>query len=187
MKDVRKITTAALVTLLFALALMVILGKFPGVWTSSTADTSWDSRAILARFAGVKVREVDASNADLIFSFDLDNTTDSDYKLTKGPNAVIMSHLKSDGSFSSEQQINLNSSIFIPARNRTRIALDITRPFDWPSQPDAASDAKFRQLVAGQVADLEGFVLFDQTARYQINLPGGWSEPRQISEAVANR
>jgi hypothetical protein len=65
--------------------------------------------------------------------------------------------------------------------------LDVVRPFQWPIQQDGLADAKFRQLVAGQVSDLEGFVLFDQSTRYQINLPGGWPQLQQVSEATANR
>jgi len=184
--DGKKVGIGALSAIVFVFALIVILRNSPGAQTSATRAASWNSRAIQARFSGVKVREVDPANADLIFSFDLDNTTDADYQLAKGPNVVIMSRLKSDGSFSSEQPVNLNSSIFVPAGNRTRIALEIVRPFEWPAQQDAASDAKFRQLVAWQVADLDGFVLFDQTTRYQIDLPGGWPELQQVSEAAAH-
>jgi hypothetical protein len=41
---------------------------------------------------------------------------------------------------------------------------------------DAASQMKIRQLVADETADLGGFVLFDQSTRYQIELPGSWTE-----------
>jgi len=187
MIDEKKVGIGVLSTVVVVLALLLFLRKPSPVQSPSTRAASWNSAAIQGRFSGVKVREVDTDNADLIFSFDLDNTTDSDYQLAKGPNVVIMSRLKSDGSFSSEQQINLNSSIFVPARNRTRITLDVVRPFEWPGQHDGLADAKFRQLVAGQVADLEGFVLFDQSTRYQINLPGGWPQLQQVSEAAANQ
>jgi hypothetical protein len=29
--------------------------------------------------------------------------------------------------------------------------------------------------------------LFDQSTRYQINLPGGWPQLQQVSEAAANQ
>jgi len=35
---------------------------------------------------------------------------------------------------------------------------------------------RIRELVAGEVVGLEGFVLFDQGTRYQIDLPGAWPE-----------
>jgi hypothetical protein len=35
---------------------------------------------------------------------------------------------------------------------------------------------RIRELVAGEVAGLEGFALFDQGTRYQIDLPGAWPE-----------
>ena len=187
MVDGKKAGIAFLLLVVLVLALMLMKRRTPAPPSSATRATTWNAGAIQGKYSGVKVREVDAENADLVFSFDLDNHTDDDYQLAKGPNVVIMSRLKSDGSFSSEQQVNLNTSVFVPARNRTRIALEVVRPFEWPAQQDAAADAKFRQLVAGQVADLDGFVLFDKNTRYQINLPGGWPQLQQVSEAGAQQ
>jgi hypothetical protein len=87
-----------------------------------------------------------------------------------------MRRLKSSGSLSSEKQVTLNSGAFVPARNRTRIEIGITQPFRWPSRMDAAGQMRIRELVAGEVADLGGFALFDQGTRYQIDLPGAWPE-----------
>jgi len=117
------------------------------------------------------VREIDPTHADVLLFYDLENKTDADYQLSSGPNVVIMSRLAADGSLSSDRPVNLESSAFVPARNRTRITLELTRAFNWPAQKDASADQGFRQLVAGQTSGLTGFVLFDQTARYRIDLP----------------
>ena len=141
----------------------------------------WNSGAVQSTFAGVQVREVDAAHATLVFFYDLDNNTDTDYRFAKGASTVVMTRLKSNGSLSSEEPIELDNSVFLPARNRTRIALQVTRPFNWPSGlPEAQigpiNQVKFRQLVADEVANLSGFAMFDQATHFQIELPGGWQE-----------
>jgi len=117
----------------------------------------------------------------VIFFYDLDNLTDSDYRLASGPTVVIMSRLQPGGSLSSDQQISLDSAAFVPAKNRTRIALEINHAFAWPAQRDAAAERQLRQFVAEQVAGLKGFVLFDQATRYQIEL--ATSSPSLPTEA----
>ena len=151
------------------------------VQTLAAPAPVWNSSAIQSSFAGVQVKEVDATHAALIFSYDLDNNTDTDYRLAKGPATVVMTRLKSSGSVSSAEPVELDSSVFLPARNRTRIAVEITRNFNWPSglpgaQIGPVNQEKFRSLVAQEVANLSGFVVFDQATHFQIDLPGGWQE-----------
>jgi hypothetical protein len=119
----------------------------------------------------VRVKEIDPTHAAVLLFYDLDNKTDTDYRLANGPDVVIMSRLESDGSLVSDQQVTLDSAAFVPARNRTRVAVEMSRPFDWPRQNDAVAESQFRQLVAAQISGVEGFVVFDRAARYQIELP----------------
>jgi hypothetical protein len=148
----------------------------------------WNSSAIQSSFAGVQVKEIDATHAKLIFSYDLDNATDTDYQVATGPTTVVMTRLKSNGSVSSEQPVALDNSVFLPARNRTRIAVEIIRNFNWPAQLPGTqigpvNQEKFRSLVSQEVGNLSGFVLFDQATHFQIELPGGWQElqPRVVA------
>jgi hypothetical protein len=151
------------------------------VQTSAAPAPVWNSSAIQSSFAGVQIKEVDATHAALIFSYDLDNNTDADYRLAKGPATVVMARLKSSGSVSSAEPVELDNSVFLPARNRTRIAVEMTRNFNWPTglpgaQIGPVNQEKFRSLVAQEVANLSGFVVFDQATHFQIELPGGWQE-----------
>jgi hypothetical protein len=152
------------------LALILVLVKFQGARLFAGRANGWNSRAIESTLAGVRVREVDSTHADVVFLYDLENRTDSDYRLSSGPNVVIMSRLQPSGSLSSDQQVSLDSAAFVPAKNRTRISLRVNHPFDWPAQRDTAAERQLRQFVADEVAGLQGFVLFDQATRYQIEL-----------------
>jgi|SRR5580692_9529175 hypothetical protein len=176
------------------LAIVIVFGlpRFPRqerAVQQRPQPSPWNSGAIQSTFAGAQVQEVDATHAMLEFFFDLDNNTDADYRFAKGAGTVVMTRLKSDGSLSSEEPIELNNSVFLPARNRTRIALQVTRPFNWPTglpagQIGPVNQVKFRQLVADEVAKLSGFVMFDTATHFQIELPGGWQELQQPASAA---
>jgi hypothetical protein len=161
------------------LALIVLFAKFPGARFFAGRANGWNSSAIESTLAGVRVREVDPAHAAVVFLYDLDNRTDTDYRLASGPNVVIMSRLQPSGSLSSDQQVSLDSAAFVPAKNRTRISLEVSHPFDWPAQRDAAAERQLRQFVADEVSGLQGFVLFDQESRYQIELATTSPEPQR--------
>ena len=169
---------AAACGLLVGLAWM--LGKFSRGWLSAAEATPWNSKAIGATLAGIQVKEVDSAHAAVVFFYDLDNKTDRDYRLANGPGVVIMSRLRSNSSLVSNDQTSPSSAAFVPARDRTRIALAVARPFDWPAHRDAVAEGEFRQLAASQVAGLAGFVLFDQADRYQIELPAASANDEQV-------
>ncbi len=159
----------------FACALLVtfalLLGRFTRARSAASPVAPWNLAAMQATPAGIQVRELDSAHATIIFSYDLENKTDQDYRLANGPNVVIMSRLRFGGSLVTNEQASLSSTAFVPARNRTRIALAVTRPFPWPAQRDAAADEAIRQLVTGEVDSFSGFVVFDQASRYEIELP----------------
>ena len=153
--------------------------------TPAGPANAWNSSAIQSKLAGIRVKEIDPAHAAVVFFYDLDNRTDTDYRLSSGPNVVIMSRLEPSGSLSSDQQINLDANAFVPAKNRTRIGIEMSRAFAWPVTRDASAERQFRQLVADQVAGLEGFVLFDQTTRYEIDLAAA-SPEMQVEPATTS-
>jgi hypothetical protein len=179
MRAWKKIGVMVLAACAFALALLVIVvgprlaRRDPPV---EQVVAPWNSRAIKGSPAGIRVQELDPTHAAVIFLYDLDNQTDIDYRLAKGPGIVIMSRLKSGGTLSGDEQIALDSAAFVPARNRTRIALEVTHLFNWPGQRSAYAERTFDQLVTGDVAGVAGFVLFDQLNRYEIDFPAAWPE-----------
>lgn len=146
----------------------------------------WNSRAIAGSFAGIRVREADSGDAAVAFLYDLDNQSGTDYSLTTDSKLIVMGRLKSTGSLSPEGQYRLASAVFLPAGNRTRVTLEMTEPFRWPGQMDAAAEAQFRKMVDRSVADLGGFVIFDPATHYQIELPGSWPAVADTAAVVQN-
>jgi hypothetical protein len=186
MTDLRKLGVAVF-ALGFVLVGLPIAASRLNAQPTAQSSEPWNLHAMEASLAGVRVHEVDGSNAALVFLYDIENKTANDYELTKGPSVVILSRLKSSGSLSSERPVALSSSAFVPARNRTRIELEVRHPFAWPSRMDAKAEDRIRDLVAGEIADLDGFVLFDESTRYQIALPGAWPAVQKSVSAPDHR
>jgi hypothetical protein len=144
----------------------------------------WKQGTVSAGYVGSQLREIDKTRSSLIISYDLENNTDSDYRLADGPGVVILSRLKSDGSFSQEQPIRLSYPVFLPAWQHARLAIEITQPFNWPSEDDAAYLDKMRNFVRQRLENVGGFVLFDQTKHWQLELPSGWDQLQDTPPAT---
>jgi hypothetical protein len=170
----KKIGVLGLVACAVLLVLMLAAGKSTRSSPPAKQAPPWNSQAIESIPAGIRVQEIDPTHATVVFLYDLDNKTDTDYHLAKGPNVVVMSRLKSGGTLSADEPITLDSAAFVPARNRTRIALEVSHPFNWPGQKTTYAERQFDQLVTGDVSAATGFVLFDQTNRYEIDFPAAW-------------
>jgi len=141
----------------------------------------WNANAIRGNFAGVQVKEIDPTHAQLVFAYDLENATDSEYRLSAGPEVALMERLKSDDSLRSQDSIRIDSPVFLPSKSHGRVSLQVARPFNWPSQIAAGqvgpfTQEKFRLFVAKEVSNVQEFVLFDETLRYKIELPSGWQD-----------
>jgi len=176
----KKIVIAAVCAATVLLTMRFAFSQLPDRKPPAPPADAWKHGVLTAEFAGLQVHEIDASHSTLIFFFDLENSSYSDFRLTNGPNVSVMSRLQHNSSLSALSHPRLQESAFIPARNRTRIAIVIDRSFVWPAAGDPSADAKIRQLVSQEVADLQGFTLFDQASRYQIDLPGGWQSLQQV-------
>lgn len=141
----------------------------------------WNQGTINAGYIGSQLREIDKTRASLIISYDLENNTDSDYRLADGPNVVILTRLKSDGSYSQDQPIRLSYPVFLPARQHARLAVEITQPFNWPSDTDSGSIEKLRDFVKQRLENVGEFVLFDEASHRQLELPSGWDQLEEVS------
>jgi hypothetical protein len=134
----------------------------------------WDSDAITATYMGAQLRETGTGDAALFLAYELQNNTNKDYRLADGPGYVIMSRVKPDGSLSSQEPVQLSYATFLPAHQRARLALEIQRPFRWPADNDAQFSKEIEEFLTQKLSEVDGFVLFDQADRCEIDLPSGW-------------
>ena len=136
----------------------------------------WNREGIKATYMAAQLREVDKTHSALVLSYDLSNFTDLDFRLAEGSGVVIMSRLNSNGSLSQEEPIRLGYPVFLPAKQRARVTIEISQPFAWPVRDDARYEEKLKEFVKQRLAGVQGFVLFDEGSHNQIDLPAAWPE-----------
>lgn len=180
-KEVLWIAGSAGITLL----LLALLASTTSLFRRANTDeaASWNQRTISAGYLGSQLKQIDKAHSSLIISYDLENNTDSDFHLADGPGVVILSKLKSDGSYSQEQPVRLAYPVFLPARQHARLAIEITQPFNWPAEQDAGYLDKMRTFVKDRLENVGEFVLFDQDNHWQLELPSGWEQLQETSQA----
>jgi len=139
---------------------------------------AWNEKAITATYVGAQFREISRESGTLFLAYSLQNHTDLDYRLANGRSVVLMSRLKPSGAVSSQQEIRLSYPTFLPARQKARIALEVTYLFGRPAENDPFSQDrqyKLRELFE-RLMSVQSFVLFDQDDRLQIEFPDAWRE-----------
>jgi len=153
---------------------------FKGLGESSKL---WNQEAIKATYVASQLKELDKTHSILTLSYDLENDTDSDYRLNAGPDVVIQSRLKSGGSLSQQEPLRLSYPVFLPARQHARLAIEMTQAFTWPPDEDPAYVDKLRSFVKQRLANVGEFVLFDQASRAEVRLPGAWQQLQEAARA----
>lgn len=142
----------------------------------------WNDKVFKAKYVGSQLKEGGRGAATLTVSYELENVTDVDYHLAEGSGLVIARKLVSGGGLSQEEPIRLSYPAFVPARQSVRIGIEITRPFEWPPEDDAAYVTRLREFVKDRLANTRGFVVFDEKSRCEIDLPSGWDELQDTAQ-----
>ncbi len=165
----------------FALMLSLIFGGY--VWHQSRPKP-WNKEAIKTTFDKIGVEGV---NNALVFYYTMENATDSDYRIMYASSVITMGKLKAPESLSYDRDyLDIDFPIFIPAGQRVRFAIHV--PFSYvPKQSPAGylqkpkneqkrdpSGEELATYVNEEMGNLDGFVLFDNVNRYQIDFPKGW-------------
>jgi hypothetical protein len=163
--------------------LVVLLTGATALRGRGEPSTSWNKEAIKATYLASQLKETDKGHSTLTLSYDLENNTDSDYRLDDSRQVVIQSRLKSDGSLSQQEPLRLSYPVFLPAKQHARLAIEMTQPFAWPAEEDPAYVAKLREFVKQRLANVGEFVLFDQAGRAEIKLPGAWQQLQEAARA----
>jgi len=150
---------------------------------SDTSSKSWNREVIKATYVASQLKETDKTHSTLTLSYDLENNTNSDFRLDAGPGVVILSRLEADGSLSQQEPVRLSYPVFLPAKQHARLAIEITQPFAWPPEDNPAYIEKLREFVKQRLANVQEFVLFDQSSRSEVKLPRVWQQLQDTAQA----
>jgi hypothetical protein len=161
----------------FALVAGLILGGI--VWYTSrpTPPKPWNTTAIIEKEQpGFDVSD---DGKMIEFRYTLENTGNGDYRIDSFNDIQILARLK-DGTLSQplpEADKYLKVPVFIPAKQKARIRLSL--PFSGiptrnTEETDPAFHERLRSYLEQQYGHVGGFVIFDGTNRYEIEL-SKWS------------
>lgn len=164
----------------FAAALAIIFGTIYWYQGKPKPPKPWNKTAIAASYDTV---DVEGEKNHLVFSYTLQNNTDFDYGFSDLNSIMAMARLKKQKSLSGNKNDDLlrpDCPILIPAKQRLRFALHVAYPYDKSLKNDATKEEKERYrkdleaYVAKEFSNLDGFTIFDEVNRYQIEFPKGW-------------
>jgi hypothetical protein len=163
----------------FSLTAGLLLGLHAWYASRPKPAKPWNTIAIVAkerpRF------NVSDDGKKVEFHYVLENAEDKDYRVDSFSNVEMLLQ-QGDGTLSRPLpgvDKLLSLPIFIPARQKARMSFSI--PFAGiPTRDPAESDAAFHQRIRNYLeqgyGSLRGFVIFDNTNRYQIELPKWFAE-----------
>jgi hypothetical protein len=164
----------------FAIMFCLIAGGF--YWYGNRPKP-WNKDAITATFD--QIRTEGSENKTLVFFYTLQNNTNRDYKAEVQSHLATLVKLKKQESLSGltdgKEYLSIDLPIFIPPKQRLRFGLHLKYSYKGPEyRPDFTEEEleKYRQgleaYISEKLKNLDGFVVYDEKNRYQIDLPKGW-------------
>lgn len=171
----------------FAVVLASIVAGWAWYQSRPEKPKPWDAKAIIATFdypdteSGEPEGPVGFRPDMLVLYYTLENTTDVDYHSPQ-EQLEVDGRLKREKSLTGGSLVTLDKEpVFIPAKQRRRFSVHVHYPVKETFGPEPKTKEETRKrwmLIAGymkkEYSNLDGFVVFDSTNRYQINLPNGW-------------
>lgn len=150
---------------------------------SSKPPGSWDSHAVQVTFDGALVDE----NKHVLFYYVLNNTTDTDYRITDGSKVVVMGKLRDQKSplvELSAKQVKVFYPIILPAKQRHILVIrDLRRTYNsfheqLKENPTPKEEQAYYRNLEGLIdkffPGFNGFILLDKASSREIDLPKGW-------------
>ena len=143
----------------------------------SNRPKPWNPSAITAVFDSF---DIDSENYNLILYYILENKTSADYELQSTSKTRLMQKLKRQDSLIDGEGVLYDTAVFIPAKNKVQFALKLNASFKkyFPANMSALAreerSKKIASFANGEMTNMNGFVLFDETNHYEILFPKSW-------------
>jgi hypothetical protein len=145
----------------------------------------WNGNAIQAKYNEVGTGSTsNGQTPEILFYYVVTNETDSDYKVDQADSITMMAKLEAERSLLRQERITIDRPFFIPAKQSVRLRIHVPNYGFKEIEPDYNSKEHEKyidqliQYVNKDMGNLDGFVLYDNSTRYQINFPSGWKKKK---------
>jgi hypothetical protein len=171
-----------------AILMLCLLGTLALWYFSRPKPTPpWNEKALTTNEPpGFGVNDDDNS---FYFSYTVQNAMSTDYVIENLQPKLLA--VVSNGSLSNpieEKRLTLRTPIFIPSHQKGTITVYL-KALKAPEQKRDESDdlyhERLRQYLNDHVKGVQGFVVFDESSRYQINLPRWAADKPEKTRAQA--
>jgi hypothetical protein len=168
----------------FALFVCLILWLWSWYSSRPKPPKPWDTRKITAEYDVASTEKAENKDKTFAIYYTLQNNTDYDYEIKDKDSAILAAQLKREKSVSmnwDQKWLHYETPVFVPAHGRVRFCVHLAYPYV-NSPPEPTKDAKaiyeydtgIAKYLKNEMGNLNGFVLYDQTNRYEVLLPNGW-------------
>ncbi|MGA2183826.1 MAG: hypothetical protein ABSH47_12415 [Bryobacteraceae bacterium] len=163
----------------FAITFVLVWGGYLWYAARPRPPKPWNASAIRASFDRL---DTEGEKNTVVFWYTLENRTDFDLRLAATGNLHMMGKLQQQGSLTpfDDRFGSFDLPIFVPAKQKVRYGIHLDIGYTEHSNGDATLDEKraYRKRLAAwlnaKLENLNGFAMFDDEDRYQIDFPKGW-------------
>jgi len=181
MSEVKRwIITGASFGTAVALVLLAVVGSYLWYESRPKPPKPWDSKSITASYDSIGT---EGDHNTLVFYYVLQNNTDFDYEIKDASEITLLAKLKHQQSLTgskNDSMLNADIPLFLPAKQRLRFGIHVSYPYDKKENLNASEEerAEYRKelsaYVRKQIGNVDGFTLFDEAKRYQVEFAAGW-------------
>ena len=168
-----------------AITLGIITGA--AIWYQDRPK-QWNASALKATFDTLEITTAQPDGYPVDFYYNVKNNTNRNYSI-EGVGLTTMAVL-TDGNVLSKEfghyqtsDASIQGPAFIPPGGTVRISVHISYRYpDNFKQADKEDGAKIMKGLDYRLRELSGFVIFDNTNHYRIDLPEGWKGWDSVKE-----
>lgn len=157
------------------------------IWYSSRPKPPkpWNTKAIVATY----YRAIEIEDRKLRFEYVLENTTDADFRIEEYEKPSLAARLEDPDSLTGfgSENFKIRLPVYVPTKQKSIVYIEMP---DYgfkggPLSSSATPEEKKTQRLAvathitENMSNLNGFVLFDESARYEIDFPKGWKDEKK--------
>jgi hypothetical protein len=155
--------------------LLLFLGYIWWYESRPHAPRPWNRTAIEARYAELDIGRRE-NGIIATFSYSLQNNTDTDYQM---PASTRIMQKNKAGQLE-EITIELPSQdVFVPAHHTVKYSFIVKAGDVFDAIQAKNNDSKMIEIAGKYLKGVDGFVGFDETNRYEIEMPSGWGNLKQ--------
>jgi hypothetical protein len=152
------------------------------VWHSSRPQP-WNDKAMVTEYADLRISSTGSAYNNIEANYFVTNMSNMDYQLSKSN--IVMVKVPGSSGLREAPDVAIAQDFFIPAKQKVSVSfrLPLQNRDIFNEAVTKKNQVEIKKLLAKELQDVDGFVVFDPLAKYQISFSNGWkkgleSEPK---------